>query len=70
MIMLHRQIVTGAITSLLTAVFISSLGLGLRAYELGNKHETRIVLLEDFARRQDILNKKLDKYLEMAFTRR
>ena len=46
--------------SILSAIFIGSLGISIRANEMNYLQETRIALLEGFADRQDKLNDKLE----------
>lgn len=59
-----NKLFIGILTAVLTTVFLGSLGLGIRAYELGNKHEVRISVMENFIYRQDRLNEKWEAWLD------
>ena len=51
----------GIVTALLSAVFLGTLGISIRATEMNYMQETKIALLEGFAQRQDKLNDKLEQ---------
>lgn len=54
----------GIVTSIMTMVLVSSLGFGFRAYELGNRQEVRLAVIETYIKNQDKLNEKLTRLLE------
>ena len=51
----------GVLTAVLSAIFLGTLGMSVRAVEMNYLQDTRLSLLEGFASRQDKLNEKLEK---------
>lgn len=52
------------ISAILTTFFVGGLTLSVRNYEIANKHDTRIALLEQCVINQNKLNEKFDRFLE------
>lgn len=52
------------VSSILTTIFLGSLGLGIRNYEINNRQDISLTEMKFYMKNQDILNMKLTDILE------